>query len=148
MIGGLLNTFPRLCAENSLVYREKHECHFEEAVFFFFSSCRHPPVTFELRGGNCTASSCLFFIEAPISPHTLSSLEAPHAIVSLYIILLFFFQVLGSSPYWQSELAVSACRRLSVFCPKSGRGQYRDVETGGEAREKMEKKNPVWWGDD
>lgn len=140
MIGGLLNTFPRLCAENSLVYREKHECHFEEAVFlFFFSSCRHPPVTFELRGGNCIASSCLFFAEAPIPPHTLSSLEAPRAIVSFYIILLFFSKFLVAARIdSQSQRCPPAggCLFSAPRADAASRGTSKQEERPGKNGEK------------
>lgn len=56
---------------------------------FFFSSCRHPLVTFELRGGNCIASSCLFFVEAPI-PHTHCRLSK-HLMPSPFILLFYFY---------------------------------------------------------
>lgn len=124
----------------NLLFIEKNMNVILRRLFFLFSSsCRHPPVTFELRGGYCIASSCLFFVEAPI-PRTHCRLSRHLMPSSPFILFYYFFQVLGSSPYWQSELAVSACRRLSVFCPKSGRGQWRDVETGGEAREKWRKR--------
>lgn len=88
----LVEHFPKaLCRKLSCLSR-KTWMSFWGGCFFclFFSSCRHPPVTFELRGGNCIASSCLFFRRSTDSPLTLSSLEAPRAIVSFYIILLFF----------------------------------------------------------
>lgn len=136
----LVKHFPKaLCRKLSCLSRKTWMSFWGGCFFFFLSSCRHPPVTFELRGGNCIASSCLFFVEAPIPPHTLSSLEAPRAIVSFYIILFFFSKFLVAARIdSQSQRCPPAggCLFSAPRADAASRGTSKQEERPGENGEK------------
>lgn len=117
-------------------------CFSRKTWMSFWGGCHHPPVTFELRGRDSIDSSCLFFIQALI-PQTLVSLEAPHAIVSFYIILLLFFFL---SSWLQPLLTVRA--GIFFFLPHEWTQPVEGCWTRWRGPVKMEKKNPVWWGGD
>lgn len=141
----LVKHFPKaLCRKISCLSR-KTWMSFWGGCFFFFlpSSASHMWV--ERR--ELHSFILLVFHRNTDSPHTLLSLEAPYAIVSFYIILLFF-----SSSWWQPILTVraSSVRLQAVVCflpqewTQSVEGRWNRRRGPG----KMEKKNPVWWGDD
>lgn len=85
----LVKHFPKaLCRKISCLSRKTWMSFWGGCFVFFFLPSSASHIWVERR--ELHSFILLIFRRSTDSPHTLSSLEAPHAIVSFYIILLFF----------------------------------------------------------
>lgn len=144
----LVTHFPKaLCRKISCLSRKTWMSIWGGCFFFFFLPSSASHIWVERR--ELHRFILLVFRRSTNSPHTLS-LEAPHAI-SFYIIILFYFFFFSSS-WLQPILTVraSGVRLQAVVCllPQEWRQPVEGRWNRRRGPGKMEKKNPVWWGDD